>query len=68
MSTSFRCGPKVIQQLQYFVCTSGVLILTTQLLEDVSHTVEEVDYTEAKGPYNLTKNCYADKLPSELNT
>ena len=30
--------------------------------------VEEVDYTEAKGPYNLIQNCYADKLPSELNT
>ena len=30
--------------------------------------VEEVDYTEAKGPYNLTKNRYAAKLPSELNT
>ena len=30
--------------------------------------VEEVDYTEAKGPYNLNKNRYADKLPSELNT
>ena len=30
--------------------------------------VEEVDYTEAKASYNLTKNRYADKLPSELNT
>ena len=50
------------------MCTSGVLILTTQLLEEVSYTVEEVDYTEAKGPYNLIQNCYADKLPSELNT
>ena len=43
-----------------------VLILTTQLLEEVSHTVEEVDYTEAKASYNLSKNRYADKLPSEL--
>ena len=48
------------------MCTSGVLILTTQLLEEVSYTVEEVDYTEAKGPYNLIQNCYTDKLPSEL--
>ena len=45
-----------------------MLILTTQLLEEVSHTVEEVDYTEAKASYNLAKNRYADKLPSELNT
>ena len=28
--------------------------------------VEEVDYTEAKASYNLSKNRYADKLPSEL--
>ena len=43
-------------------------ILTIQLLEEISHMVEEVDYTEAKASYNLTKNRYADKLPSELNT
>ena len=52
------------------MCTSEVLILTTQLLEEVSHTVEKVDYTEAKGShkgsYNPSKNRYADKLPSEL--
>ena len=47
---------------------SGLPILTTQLLEEISHMVEEMDYTEAKGLYNLIKNCYADKLPSELNT
>ena len=28
--------------------------------------VEEVDYMEAKASYNLSKNRYADKLPSEL--
>ena len=28
--------------------------------------IEEVDYTEAKASYNLSKNRYADKLPSEL--
>ena len=48
------------------MCTSEVLILTTQLLEEVSHTVEKVDYTEAKGSHKLIKNRYADKLPSEL--
>ena len=45
------------------MCTSEVLILTTQLLEEVSHMIEEVDYTEAKAS---SKNRYADKLPSEL--
>ena len=49
------------------MCTSEVLILTTQLLEEVSHMVEEVDYTDAKASYNLSKNRYADKLPSEFN-
>ena len=28
--------------------------------------VKEVDYTEAKASYNLSKKLYADKLPSEL--
>ena len=43
-----------------------MLILTTQLLKEISHMIEDVDYTEAKAFYNLTKNRYADKLPSEL--
>ena len=29
--------------------------------------VEEVDYTEAKASYNLSKNRCPDKLPSELS-
>ena len=40
--------------------------MVKQLLEEVSPMVKEVDYTEAKAFYNLSKKLYADKLPSEL--